>query len=454
MLEQVSDDYARVGGAPLHPSPFALHAFTHLPHPPSLPFVNEGQSRWIAVCLSAAAFWIAFFHRVAPGAIAGDLQTEFAVSGAALGALAAAYFYVYALMQLPTGVLADTLGPRKVLTAGGIVAGIGSVMFGVADSAAAAGVGRALAGLGVSVAFISALKLNANWFSERHFATSSSLTNVIGLSGALAATVPLAWLVTQISWRIVFIAIGMASFVIAIATWRLMRDSPAGERSSPAQSSVRWHHGLGEVMRNRATWAGFWVSFGLSGSYMSFVGLWSVPMLIHTHGATPVEATRHVALIVITLAISSVGISIVSDHLRRRRAVMIAAALLYCGCWVLWLHGVPREWTYAMFALTGLCAPGFVLSWAYSKEVNRPRYAGMATSLANSGGFLAAGIMQPLVGYVLDRAAQGAAYTQVTFRAGLWVIAAFALAGFIGTLFLRETHCRNIWAEKLAREKT
>lgn len=412
------------------------------------------MTRWIVVALSASAFWIAFFHRVAPGAIAPDLQTAFGVSGAALGALAATYFYIYAAMQLPTGVLVDTLGPRKVLAAGGLLAGAGSIWFGIADGVWGAAAGRTLAGLGVSVAFISALKLNANWFSERHFATSSSLTNVVGLAGALTATVPLAWLVTRVSWRSVFIVIGMLSFAVAVATWRYMRDAPrpAQRHVAVPDSGTRWYHGLAEIMCNRTTWAGFWVCFGLSGSYMSFIGLWGVPLLIQGYGLGAVEATRHVALILIALAFSSVGISLLSDRMRRRRPVVITAAVLYCGCWALWLAGVPREWTYAMFLLMGLCSPGFVLAWAYAKEVNRPRYAGMATSLANSGGFLAAGILQPLVGWVLDRAAGGGPYTLEAFRAGFAVLGVFALIGLAGALFLRETQCRNIWDEKPVRK--
>lgn len=411
------------------------------------------NKRWIVVALGAASFWIAFFHRVAPGTIANELQSAFAVSGAALGALAATYFYVYAAMQLPTGVLVDTLGPRRVLTAGGLIAGVGAILFGVADTVAAAAVGRTLAGLGVSVAFVSALKLNAAWFDERHFATAASLTNVVGLTGALAATVPLAWLVTQTSWRNVFVVIGIASFAVAILTWWLMRDSPAlntravaAERAT-VDSGAHWYRGLGEVMRNRATWTGFWVSFGLSGSYISFIGLWGVPMLIHGYGLQAVEASQHAATIVIALAISSVGISVASERMRRRRPLAIAVAAAYCGMWAIWLIGVPREWTWAMFALTGVCAPGFVLSWVYAKEVNRPRYAGMATSLANTGGFLAAGILQPLVGWVLDRAAGGGAYTLAAFHAALTVLMLFALSGFVATLFMRETHCRNIWVE-------
>ena len=426
-------------------------------HVSQLP-IKQAAPRWMVIGLGVAAFWIAFFHRVAPGTIANELQQAFSVSGAALGALAATYFYIYALMQVPTGVLVDTLGPRKVLTAGGVIAGFGSVMFGLADNIAAAAVGRTLAGLGVSVTFVAALKLNAAWFEERHFATTASLTNVVGLSGALTATVPLAWAVTLLSWRHVFVTIGAASFVIAILTWWLMRDRPAAKerdptsQPAPADLAIRWYHGLGEVVRNRATWTGFWISFGLSGSYMSFIGLWGVPMLVQGYGLPLVEASRHAAAILLALAVSSVGLSMGSDRMRRRRPLAIAVAVAYCCMWAIWIVGVPREWTWVMFALTGICAPGFVMAWIYAKEVNRPRYAGMGTSVANAGGFLAAGILQPLVGWVLDRASAGGAYTLNSFRMALAVLMLFALIGLAGTLFMRETHCRNIWAEKIPKE--
>src|SRR5450756_2407048 len=78
------------------------------------------------------AFVLAFFHRLAPGAIAGELQQAFGTSSASLGLLAATYFYVYFAMQVPSGILADTLGPRRLFTAGALVAGAGSVLFGLA----------------------------------------------------------------------------------------------------------------------------------------------------------------------------------------------------------------------------------------------------------------------------------------------------------------------------------
>ena len=100
--------------------------------------MSDTRLRWIVFALAAAAFFLSYFHRVAPAAVAAELTAAFTVSGAALGALAGTYFYVYAVMQLPTGVLVDTVGPRRVLTVGCLIAGAGSMMFATAGSLTAA----------------------------------------------------------------------------------------------------------------------------------------------------------------------------------------------------------------------------------------------------------------------------------------------------------------------------
>ncbi|MFI4981337.1 MAG: MFS transporter, partial [Nevskiales bacterium] len=157
--------------------------------------------RNIALALAIAAYLLSFFHRVAPAAIAPDLSAAFHIGGASLGALAATYFIIYTLMQVPTGILADTLGPRKILFIGGIVAGVGSLLFGLAPNFALAFTGRALVGLGVSVTFIAMLKLVAVCYEESRFATLTGLCMLLGNLGSILAGAPLAWLTQFASWR-------------------------------------------------------------------------------------------------------------------------------------------------------------------------------------------------------------------------------------------------------------
>ncbi|MDB5903996.1 MAG: major facilitator superfamily 1 [Betaproteobacteria bacterium] len=403
------------------------------------PILIPSRVRWIVFGLGASAFWLSFFHRVAPAALASELTRTFDVSGAALGALAATYFYVYALMQLPAGVLADTLGPRKLLTAGTLLAGIGSLLFAGAGTLATAAIGRTLVGLGVSVVFICVLKSNADWFDERRFATATGLANVVGIVGAFAATVPLAWLITVVSWRSVFAAVGVGSIALAALIWWKAQDAPARARAANAARDP-WYRGLIAVVRNRATWPPFWVNFGLSGTNMSFIGLWAVPFLIGAHGMSAVVASRHTSLMLAGYACATGLVGWWSDRLQRRRPLMLGAGLLYLACWIAWLIGVPPGWTYVVAFLMGTVVSGLALSWACAKEVNEPAHAGMATSVANVGGFLAAGILQPLVGWTLDTAAPG------DYRPALVVFALFTCTGLAGAVFIRETRCRNIHA--------
>ena len=400
--------------------------------------------RWIVFALGVSAFWLSFFHRIAPAAVAPDLTAAFNVSGAALGALAATYFYIYAVMQLPAGVLIDTLGPRKILTAGTVIAGIGSLVFAAAESITIAAVGRTLVGLGVSVVFICVLKLNAGWFEERRFATATGWANVVGITGAFAATAPLAWLVTQVSWRTVFAGIGIVSLALAaLIAWQV-REAPAPQQRPVSAPAQPWQHALAAVLRNRATWPPFWVGFGLSGTNMSFIGLWAVPFLSQAYGMSAVEASRHTSLMLGGYAVSTALIGWLSDRMQRRRSLMVASGVLYLACWCAWLIGVPRDWTYPLAGFMGLVVGGLSLSWACAKEVNAPAYAGMATSVANVGGFVAAGILQPLVGWVIDLTGAHAGASS-DFRAPLVVFAIFTAIGLTGALFIRETRCRNIW---------
>jgi sugar phosphate permease len=421
--------------------------------------------RWTAFALVSAAYVLSFFHRIAPAAIAGELRGAFGASGAELGALAATYFSVYTVMQVPTGVLVDALGPRRIVALGGLVAGLGSMAFGAAGSLGGASLGRALVGLGVSVTFIALLKLVAAWFREREFATLSGLVMFMGNVGAVLSAAPLAWAVTLTSWRNVFVGIGLSSLGGAALTWFLVRDRPEeaglpsmreleGKASHPPHRGG-WVQGLWLVARNPATWPGFFVNMGLGGVHLAFAGLWAVPFLTEAHGMSRAVATWHTTVMLVCFAFSSLATGSLSDRLGRRRPLMLGLGLAYLLCWLPWLAGgrVPLWASLTLFAAMGASATGFTLSWASVKEVNPPALSGTAMALVNTGVFLGPTIYQPLVGWVLDRGAAarhpgaGApAYAPEDFRRGLWVLAAFALMGFLGGLLVRETHCRNVAA--------
>jgi sugar phosphate permease len=413
--------------------------------------------RWTAFLLIACSYVLVFFHRTAPAAIAGELTRDFAVGPASLGILAASYFWIYTLMQIPTGVLMDTLGPRRIVAFGGVVAGIGSIVFAQADTLFVAVVGRTLVGLGVSFPFLALLKINAAWFPESRFATMSGLTQFIGNLGAAIAATPLAWLVGLVSWRAVFVSLGALSVLLAVLTWLHVRDRPeqAGLPSlrelsgKPAHAPLSgdWKAGLRRVAGNRATWPGLFVNLGIAGSFFSFAGLWCVPWLMNVQGMDRAMAAQHATLMLVAFAFGALFIGRLSDRLRRRKSVMLAIGTVYLLCWLPLTQQTlltPLA-SHALFALIGVSAAAFTLSWASAKEVNPPALSGMATSVVNTGCFLGAAIQQPLVGWVIEQTMGSTAQpTAVAMTTGIWVFVGATLIGLAGAAAVTETRGRNL----------
>lgn len=408
--------------------------------------------RRVTYTLGVFAFVLAFFHRVAPGALAADLRSAFGASATALGFMAALYFYPYAAMQLPSGMLADTIGPRRLFSAGLLVAGVGSILFGYAPDVTWLLAGRGLVGLGVAVAFISVLKLIAAWYREDEFGTWVGVLMMAGNLGGVLAAAPLAWAIRVVSWRDLFAAVGVLSLLLAAAIWAWVRDTPreaglAPVVAEPPPSRVTLRVALGRVAANRDTWPVFCVHLCLIGSYLTFAGLWAVPYMTDGFGLSRADATLHVTIAILAFAAGSVSVGTWSDRMKRRLPLLRGLSVLFLLCWVPWVMG----WNpgglglYVLFALMGAGISGASLAWALGKELNPPELAGTSTSLVNTGGFLGTALFQPLVGWVIDR---GGANGLEDYRRGAMVLAGLAVAGVVAAFMVRETNCRSAYVER------
>ncbi len=204
----------------------------HTPGPSDIRFELV---RWAIFSILILTYILVYFHRMAPGVVSEYLMADFGISGARLGSLAAVYFAVYAVMQIPSGVIADTLGTRTSIIFGNLVAGTGSILFGLAPGFEIALAGRFLVGLGVSVVFIAIMKNNAVWFHEKVFGIMSGLTLFFGNLGGVLAAGPLAQVLTVFQWRTVFTGIGALSLILGLAGFVLVRNKPQDMGFDPPQ---------------------------------------------------------------------------------------------------------------------------------------------------------------------------------------------------------------------------
>jgi MFS family permease len=406
--------------------------------------------------LGATLYLIAFYQRVAPAVITAELSREFGLSAAALGNLSAFYFYSYAAVQIPTGMLADRCGPRNVLATGAALTALGTLLFAWAPSVAYANAGRLVIGAAAGVAFVSMLKLASHWMAPRRFAFVSGLALLVGTLGATLAGAPLRIAVDAFGWRGVMLASAAATAALAVAIWTIVRDDPAErgyasyfpqEKASGAPSMAAQ---LREVARFRNPWLMLVIPGGFSAILLTFPGLWGVPFLVSQHGFSTRDAALTASAMLIAWALSSVVFGPLSERLGRRKPLMAASLVTTLALWavVTFVPALPAALLVALLIAVALAAGGFILVFAFAKESVPLRVAGTVSGITNMGVMLGGMVMQPVAGLILDRHWRGAVrdgvrvYDLDAYQAAFATMFAWGVAALVLLAFARETFCR------------
>ena len=402
---------------------------------------------WAVASLAGLLFFYGFFQRIAPSVMIDPLMRDLAVGGALLGNLSALYFYLYAALQIPGGLLHDRFGPRRVLTFGALLCGSGAIVFSLADSLTLAYLGRLMIGGGAAFAFIGALTLATRWFPPHRFALVSGLTMMAGMLGGVIGQAPLAAAVDLYGWRPAQLWSGLFGLALALAIWLVVRDrpeTPAPEQSAPQRSRAGFWSALGQVVGNPAN-----LLIGLTGASMSapllaFAGLWAVAWLMQIGDMSRPGAAATASLLLVGWAAGSPLAGWLSDRIGRRQEILVAGALLGLCCLsiLVYLQPLPILLSQALFLITGLGLGTMVAGFALVREYNAPEVAGAAFGFVNGSVVAAGAVFQPLVGWLLDlqwrgEMAGGArVYDASAYQSAFTVLIVFLGCGLVAALAL------------------
>lgn len=419
--------------------------------------------RWVVWGVMAMAYMVVFFHRLASGVVRGELTTAFGLSSTAFGHLASTYSYAYLLMQVPVGLLADSLGARLTVTFGMAVAGAGSMVFGYAPNALWLFVGRFAVGVGVSTVFVCILKILSRWYRENEFATMSGLTNSVGNLGGYFAQTPLAFMVAAITWRHTFGAIGVLSIILAFTCHVFIRNRPQsmgfppleGPKDVDPASSGNLLAGVLDVLRYPPMWPGLVFIPLFMGAVLAITGAWGVPFLMDVYEMTARQASGIVSAGVFGAIFGGLALGRLSDSMGRRKQPMIAAGFVYVTCWGILVAFTSRQVSTmalrVLFFSLGFSSMSFVIALAIAKEINHPEKTGVALSIQNMATFVGIALFPPLMGAVMDFSA-GLPLWVAYRRAFIFCLAATA-AGLGLAFCMKETRCRNVYAEIHGRKR-
>ena len=368
--------------------------------------------RWLGWTALVTGFVIVSLYRLSTAVIAEPLLRAFDTDGSGLGTLHAAFFYVYAPLQLVAGVLSDRAGIRRTATIGTVVLAGGGVLFAVADSYLVGLLARVVVGAGGSLLYIATLRFCANWFRPREFATMSGLTTAgSGVGGILAAT-PFAVAVATLGWRETVAGLAAVGVGIALVIWVVVRDSPADAGVAPIENvpetttltlATVWEN-LGEVVRDRTTWLAGLAIFCSNGVNLSVLGLWGVPYLVQAHGVSVTTASTFTLLGSVGLTLGTPAVGYLSDRLERRTPVLLAGSLLYVVALgsLTALPTPPLALVAGALFLAGFLTGAYVLGYTVIKERFGAEKSGVAIGAVNAIAFVGPAVIPTVMGTVLD----------------------------------------------------
>jgi MFS family permease len=409
--------------------------------------------------LGAAFYMSGFYQRVAPAVMTDHLMADFSIGAASLGNLSAFYFYSYVAVQIPTGILVDSWGPKKLLTLGAFASCLGAFLFAAAPAIMIANAGRLLIGGGVGVAWVALLKLSMHWFNPRRFATIAGLALCCGVVGAVSAGVPLRIMLDHFGWRPVMLVSAGLSLVVAVAILIVVRDDPsehgyAGFMPPDAfrsASTLSVLEGLMKVFRYKNTWLLTFAPAGLTGSVLAFSGLWGIPFLSTHYGLSPAKSAALTSALLTAFAFGGPVSGALSDRIGRRKPLFLGGCLIAGAGWamILFIPGWPVWLLTVLLIIAGFASGTMVLSFAFAKESVPSSLAGTVTGVCNTGIMTGPMVLQPAMGWVLDRNWSGLIengvriYHMEAYRSAFVLMIIGSILAALLIYFTTETHCRQ-----------
>lgn len=365
------------------------------------------RGAWLVWGVGAACYFVALFHRASLGVAAPDALVRFSAGPGVLALFSALQLGVYLVLQVPSGLLADRMGPRRVITGGVVALAVGSAVFAVSGSILGGVTGRVLIGIGDAFMFTNVLRVAAQWFPAERYGRVAALTGLVGGLGQVLSTVPLTAALHGLGWMPTFLGAAALTALLAVVAAGVIRDRPAGTVVAAAEGAgERIGRTLRLVVAQRGTKHAFWVHFVLLSQFLAITTLWGAPWLT---GAQGVAGGAAGALLLVA-AVGFIGGSLVASQWiagrpRRRERYTLAMSVLVVLAWlviVAWPGVLATPVLVVVLGVLGFGGGAAMLAFDGAREANAVHRSGAASGVVNMGGFLAAVLIQVLVGAVLE----------------------------------------------------
>lgn len=418
---------------------------------------------WLILGMGIAVYAAAICHRTALGVAAPQAAQQFGTTASVISLFVVLQVGVYALMQVPAGMLLDRFGSRRMLTAGAAVMALGQLLLAVSDSVPLAVTARMITGAADAACFISALRLIPAWFPAQRIPILTQVTGSIGQFGQILSAVPFVWVLHQFGWKRAFLVLAAAGLVVALVAYLVIRDSPEGQVRRDTHIAERFFSQLVRVAREPGTRLGMFEHALSCFGALAFGLMWGFPYLMEGEGLSPAGAGGLFTVMVIGSVIAAPVIGqLTRRHPMRRSTLAMLVSLAGIVPWLVifvWPGRAPI-WLLVILVLgLSIAGPGSGIGLDHGRTFNPPHRMGTASGLVVMAGFTFVLIAVLLIGVGLDLATGGATPTLTDYRLAMAAQIPLWLICWIGLLVSRRqaraVHSMTIpsWREVWQRER-
>ncbi len=354
--------------------------------------ISDPIRRWLIFLIACLLFLLSQFYRASVAVITPDLIRDLGMDTRGLSLISAAFFYAFALMQIPISMYLDGIGPRVSMAALSLIAVMGAVMFALGHSLSVLVTGRMLIGIGMACNLMGTLKLITLWFTPRRFATLSTLVFSLGTVGNLIAATPLVLMVQAMGWRNSFLFIAGINLVLTVLFYIIARDRPESSESRdiPKAASTQ----IREILANLRQLFGekdYWIislgTFCRYGIFAAVQSLWAAPFLINVIGVSVVSAGNLLLLMSMGMVIGSPFCGWLSDVVLKNRKGIIVSGLIAMGAVLALLTRLSSDTSMTLLCILffgfGFISSSGGIMYAHIKEQVPAERAGTAMTGIN-----------------------------------------------------------------------
>jgi MFS family permease len=405
---------------------------------------NKTAHPWLIWLITSLFSFFQFFLQISSNMMAAQYAASFHLTDTGVGLLSSAFFYTYAAIQIPAGILLDRFNLRRVLIFAAALCGLGCLLFALSPNFILAFISRLIMGAGAGFAFVGMIVACANYFPKSQFPLMVGLAELTGMLGTSICEHFVPYIVLHFGWRAVILGCAAISLLILLGQYLWLHDRDKAIQHTISLPKQIWHNLIAAARIGNVWLAGIF-GCGLFAIVSAFAALWAVPYLQNAQQFTYLEATAAVSYTLFGVAIGAPLMGWIVGKTGHLKTTMIIANLLAIITLLstMWLvHSVVL--TELLLFILGICAGASLLAYSATEHSTPAAIRGTGIGLCNGLVLTGAVILQPLIGGSITHLQRlGSWQTTSVYQAALMLVPLILIIALFAVSFIKLKNFRN-----------